>query len=159
MKKLILALLLTLTVIGCGGTPESKTIKAVQNFKFDKPYEVNYIDGSTFDIETGLDAVAYIAAINEAMYTDDPQTTIQSRKLFSQVLEKSKKNILDTTKYTWTYIEDMKVIEIVSTEKYNRNFWMHISVGLYDGKVKIHPKGMSFEFFGEFINLSDLKSK
>lgn len=158
MKKLVLIfiLIVSIFVTGCG---KDKIITQVQKFQFEPTYTVGAMDGSTFDLKTGLDSVAYIAAINEAMYTDDPQATIQSRKLFIKVMENTKKALLDSNKYTWAYMEDMKVVEIVSTEKYNRNFWMHISVGLYDGKVKIHPKGMSFEFFGEFINLSDLKSE
>lgn len=60
MKKLLLVLLLIFTVIGCG---KDNTVTKVQKFQFDKPYVVSYIDGSTFDINTGLDAVAYVAAL------------------------------------------------------------------------------------------------
>lgn len=155
MKKLILALLLTLTVIGCGGTSESKTIKAVQNFKFDKPYEVNYIDGSTFDIETGLDAVAYVAALNEVIYVENPEKYINSNKEFAKLYKETKKTILDPKKYTWTYNEDFSTLEIISTEDYNRNFWMNITVGKDNNKVRIHPKGIGFDFYGEHAKLSD----
>lgn len=54
IKKLLLTFILipSIFVTGC---EKNKTITQVQKFQF----EIIYIVGSTFDLKTGLDAVAY----------------------------------------------------------------------------------------------------
>lgn len=159
MKKLILILLLLISLIGCGAG--SSPVKEIQKCKYNT-YTVYYVDGSTFDLNTGLDAVLYAATINEIFYTEDPSIYTNSRKNFEKLMADVRKKLTNDKYYKWEIkdIGGVETLEVTTVDSYKKNFFLNASVGKdAEGKLRIHPKGISFDFMGELTSFKELAIK